>query len=61
MSTVSLSALTAIVVDAAGEEHDMNANGTPCADVAELRELVIQLCDAGAYGDDVQAELLASL
>ena len=58
----SLSDLTIYAIDTAtGETTDLNATGEPCANATDLRAFVRELRAAGAYGRDVEAELLADL
>ena len=60
--TVSLSDLTVYATDTdTGEVTDLNASGEPCTSPADLRSFVRELRAAGAYGRDVEAELLADL
>ncbi len=60
--TVSLSDLTVYATDTdTGETTDLNATGEPCANATDLRAFVRELRAAGAYGRDVEAELLGSL
>ena len=59
---VSLADLTLYAIDTAtGETTDLNATGEPCANATDLRAFVRELRAAGAYGRDVEAELLGSL
>lgn len=49
---------TVIRTNQHGEEFDLNAHGEPCEDLGDLRELVRELRQQGAYTAETEAELL---
>ena len=57
---VCLDALTVIRTDRNGEEFDLNAEGSPCESVLDLRGYIEALCAEGAFGGEVRDALLAS-
>jgi hypothetical protein len=59
--SLDIAALTVIATDAHGERHDLNAGGAPCVTLDDLRSLVSQLGDQGAYDDVTTDALLADI
>jgi len=58
---IDIAALTVIATDENGERHDLNAGGAPCADIADLRDFVIQLHGERAFDVDTMNDLLNEL
>lgn len=58
---LQLDRLTVVHVDANGEHHDMNAQGSPCRSRDELRAFVTELHEQGAYDPVTRDALLAEL
>lgn len=47
--SIDTDALTVIRTDEHGEQYDLNAEGEPCEDVAELRDFISTLHQQGAF------------
>ena len=42
----------------AGVSWDLNAEGKPCTTKTDLIEFIYDLCDQGAYNEDVRRQLI---
>ena len=59
--TVDHDSLTVIATDEAGEHHDLNATGEPCATLDELRDFIGELCEQGFFDANSRNELLDAI